>query len=336
MTATLPEGFPAAVCEGDQLAGLAELERIALLQAERSLSCSPPPPAPRAWRVPRRAARRGAAMLMLLAAAALALYGAPGPAGAQDVRTWGKPFCGTNAWTWIETDPRLVAHDSAGSCVEVPDPRKAQLVVTQAPGNGSFPNIGSGFGVGGDSCPSYADRKAGLCLRYPARVAGNWDPVASVKGWLAPGYEGNFAFDTWFSASPRSTSFQSRCSTVLSKADTEIMVWLAHPGDWQPRSPYGYYTTRVDGRMWHVMEWETTNHCPSGEGWRLVIYTAPRVTGGTVSVHNLKLNDFWGDSIRRGFLRDDEWLDAIDLGWEMDWGGTGNAVEGYTLRAGRR
>ena len=345
MTATIP--FPAAreprtgPKAGDQLAALAVLERIALEQAAARMSSAPTVPmipvTPNAHPRATFAASvpRVAVLALLIAAAALVLSASPGPASAHDVGTYGSPFCGNNNWTWIQTTPRLTAHDSAGSCVEVPSKTRAAMTVTTAPENGSFPNISSGYELGLSGCPSAWDMRHGLCLEYPDRVAANWDPVASVKARDAPGYQGNLAFDMWFSATSANTSFQGRCATVLSKADTEIMVWLSHPGDIAVPDTGRQYQTWIDGRRWKVDEWETSNHCPAGEGWRLVIFMAPRLTNGTVTVHGLKLNAFWRYTIRRGWLCDDEWNTAIDLGWEMDRGGKGNTIEGYTLKAGR-
>jgi hypothetical protein len=328
-SATLPHGFP-AVREphtgprtSDQLMAL---ERIALMQAGALAVPQAPPVTPR---------RRLAVLVLLIATAALILSAPPGPAGAQDVNRYGAPICDRNGWTWIQAVPRMMAHDSAGSCIEVPSKTRAAMIVTTAPENGSYPNISSGYALGLSGCPSAYDVRHGLCLKYPDRVAGNRDPVASVKAWDAPGYQGNLAFDMWFSAKPGNTSFQGRCSTVLSKADTEIMVWLAHPGDIAVPDTGHQYQTWIGGRRWKIDTWETFNHCPAGEGWRLVLIMAPRLTNGQVTVHDLKLNLFWKYAIKNGWLRDDEWNTAIDLGWEMDHGGTGNAIEGYSLRAGR-
>jgi Glycosyl hydrolase family 12 len=252
-------------------------------------------------------------------------------APANDADQYGKAVCGANAWDWVETKPRMVAHDSAGSCVKVPSKTRAAMSVTKAPDNGSFPNISSGYELNENSCPSGADMKAGLCDKYPVEVAKEGNPVATFSGHTAAGYVGNFAFDTYFTAKASNTSFQGRCSTVLSKADVEVMVWLSHPGDLQPSSTAGFYTTTIDGRSWHVYEWETPDGCPAGEYWRLVIFTAPQVTNGPVAVHNLKLNDFFSYAIRSGWLRLDEYLLSIDLGWEMKGGGAGNAIDSYSL-----
>lgn len=248
-----------------------------------------------------------------------------------DADLYGKAVCGANAWDWAGTKPRMVAHDSAGSCIKVPSKTRAAMSVTRAPDNGSFPNISSGYELNENSCPSAADMKAGLCDKYPVEVAREGNPVASFSGHTAAGYAGNFAFDTYFAAKASSTSFQARCSTVLSKADVEIMVWISHPGDLQPGSPAGFYTTEVDGRPWHVDEWETPDGCPAGEYWRLVIFMAPQVTNGVVAVQGLKLSDFFSYAIRSGWLRTNEYLLAIDLGWEMKRGGAGNAIDSYTL-----
>ncbi len=277
-----------------------------------------------------RAGVAGASFLTLSAAAP----GRPGAGAApdNDKNIYGAPFCGPNAWDWIKTAPRLVAHDSTGSCVEVPRSGQAAMKVTTAPENGSFPNISSGWQLGENSCPSGADKQPGRCFRYPVKLAADGDPVATVRGLTTPGYVGNFAFDTWFEPRAASTSFEDRCSTVLSKAGTEVMVWLSHPGDLQPASPDGYYTTLIDGHWWHVWEWVSPDHCPRGEGWRLVIFTAPRVTNGAVTVRNLKLNGFFDYAAGQGWLREKEYLMAIDLGWEMKQGGVGNSINYYSLR----
>lgn len=287
----------------------------------------------RRWRRQRLAWRAGvvAASFLTLSSAAPARAAAIlGPANDTDI--YGAPFCGPNAWDWIKTAPRFVAHDSTGSCVEVPRSGQAAMKVTTAPENGSFPNISSGWQLGENSCPSADDKRQGHCFTYPVKLATDGNPTATVVGRTTPGYVGNFAFDTWFEPRAASTSFEDRCSSVLSKAGTEVMVWLSHPGDLQPVSPDDYYTTRIDGRWWHVWEWESPDHCPRGAGWRLVIFTAPQVTNGAVTMHNLKLNDFFGYAVSQGWLREKEYLMAIDLGWEMKRGGTGNSINYYSLR----
>lgn len=304
-----------------QAAGLEALRKIAVEQARG-----------RARDRRRRPWTRAFKSAAVAAAIAAVLAVAPNGASAKDVGTYGTPFCGKNAWSWLETTPRMQVHDSAGSCVEAPSKYRAAMTVTKAPNNDSYPNISSGSELGLSGCPSAYDAAHGICLHYPDRAGGNQNPIASVRAWNAPDYQGNLSFDMWFSPRHETGSYQSRCSSDLSKSYTEIMVWLAHPADLAYSSGY---TTRIGGRRWHVMEWATAHHCPPGQRWRLVIFMAPRMTDGPVTVHNLKLNDFWRYSIGQGWLRNSEWNTAIDLGWEMHHGGTGNTISSWTLRSGR-
>src|ERR1700760_256579 len=96
-----------------------------------------------AWRAGMAAA---VSVLTLSAGAPDRAAAAEGPQ--TDTRQYGVPFCGPNAWDWIKTKPRFVAHDSAGSCVEVPKAGQVAMKVTKAPENGSFPNISSGWQLG--------------------------------------------------------------------------------------------------------------------------------------------------------------------------------------------
>jgi hypothetical protein len=280
-----------------------------------------------------RALVLAAVIALVIVWALLAVAGAKGAvAPASDVHRYGSPFCAANAWDWTETVPRMTVH-AGGSCVNVPDEAKAAFTVT-SPEPGTFPNIASGYELGLDSCPSASDLRGGLCDRYPVTLGKEGEPYATVKARLAPGYRGNVAFDDWYSPAASRTAYSGRCSANLGTAYTEVMVWLAHPGDY-PGSP-GDYSARLDGRRWRVMTWETTTGCPPGQGWRLVIFEAPKITAGLVNVHHLKLNVFSGYAIRQGWMGGSQYLTAIDLGFEIHAGGAGNAIDNYSLTGGAR
>jgi len=266
-------------------------------------------------------------IIVALLATAISV-GIASAAMAQDTGRYGSPFCGANAWVWAVTTPRMTIHDSPGSCVMAPSKTKDAFTVTSG-GTGGFPNIASGYELGADSCPSKADQADGLCGLYPVQLGKEGEPHATVKAWMPAGYTGNIAYDDWYSPAVNRTGYSGRCAADLNDAYVEIMVWVAHPGDYPGRA--SDYTVRLDGRKWRVMTWETTTGCPRGEGWRLLIFEAPRVSTGTVVVHNLKLNVFSGYAIKRGWMTGGWYLDAIDVGAEMRTHGTGLAIENYTL-----
>lgn len=268
--------------------------------------------------------------MLALALAAIIIPLAAASANAVDVDSYRKPFCGTG-WDWTETAPRMIVHADK-SCVEVPIENKASFSITTGIGGG-FPNISSGIEQG-ENCPSAADQKDGLCDLYPVQLGKEGEPYATVNATLKPGYAGNVAFDDWYSPTAARDTYAGRCSKNLATADVEIMAWLAHPGD-LVGSPSGY-TTWLDGRRWRVLTWETGTGCPAGEGWRLLIFEAPKVTDGTLVDHNLKLNVFSGYAIGKGWMKGSWYLDAIDLGFEEHNSVAGDAINSFSLTGGAK
>jgi len=268
-----------------------------------------------------------AAVVVILGWCALTIAQAAG------VVRYGSPVCGPNEWVQLQTAPRMAVHDAPGACVTAPGKTRAAMTVDTSAGGG-FPNISDGIELGHDSCPSAADMREGLCDRYPVALGREGEPYATVKATLAGGYAGNVAFDDWYSPSSARTSYADRCSAHLGDDYVEVMVWLAHPGDYPGTARD--YTTWLDGRRWRELSWETSTGCPRGEGWRLVIFEAPRVSDGVVVVHHLKLNVFSGYAIREGWMGGSQYLTAIDLGFEIHAGGAGNAIDSYSLTGGAR
>lgn len=262
-------------------------------------------------------------LILLAVAAVLALIlGLTQPAGSSvtpdvGVRTYNQPMCGGNMWVPVKLPAsEYEVHDSAGTCVK-PERHRLDFQITSVRRQlgWQYPNISSGYELGESSCPSARD----TCYRYPVQQRDDGMPVAAVRAWLAPG-QYNLAFDTWFSPSSRRLSYADRAG------DTEVMIWLAHPGI---NESYAYdWHVIIDGAEWGVMTWETGT--ASGHPWRYVAYVAPRTALGQLSAR-LWLNPFWRDAEQHGYLSSREWLTAVDLGFELVSGGQGDNIHGYTL-----
>ena len=264
--------------------------------------------------------------LMLLAAIAVTLalilgltQGASGSVTPDvGVRTYNQPMCGPNKFVRVKLlASEFAVHDSAGTCVKSEKNHldfQVSAVTSQI--GWQYPNISSGYELGESSCASARD----TCYRYPVEQRDDGMPVASVKAWLAPGRY-NLSFDTWFSPSSKRLSYADRAG------DTEVMIWLAHPGI---NESYAYdWHVIIDGQSWGVMTWETGEG--SGHPWRYVAYVAPRTALGRLTAANLWLNPFWRNAEAHGYLSPSEWLTAIDLGFELVSGGQGDNISRYTL-----
>jgi len=247
-----------------------------------------------------------------------------------DADAYHKPFCGTG-WDWTETAPRMIVHADK-SCVEVPIENKASFSITTSIG-GAMPYISSGYAQGSNGCPSAADQADGLCNLYPVQLNHEGEPLVTISATLKPGYAGNVAMDDYYSPVESRASYSDRCSSNLADAYVEVMVWFAHPGDLAGKYSY---TTWLDGRKWQVETWETTTGCPKGEGWRLLIFMAPRTTDGTVTVHNVKLNVFTGWAIAHHMMTGKWYLDSINAGFEEKNKVAGESIDSYSLTGGAK
>ncbi|HEY5397847.1 MAG TPA: hypothetical protein VIL16_20865 [Trebonia sp.] len=260
--------------------------------------------------------RRTLGLLAVIIAAALVL--APLPAGAAGVAVYNGRLCGQSEWVRIKLPAsEYTVHTAAGVCVNTPaQGRLGYTVDTNDGPHWTYPNISSGYEQGGSSCASARD----ACYRYPVQEKDDGTPVASVRAWLARGVY-NLAFDVWFSP----TSAVGTLNYQHRKGDTEVMVWLAHPGI---RYACGYHVT-IDHVSWCVQYGEAGGG--SGQPWQRITYVAPRTALGSLSVSNLWLNPLFRDAIKHRMLTPAKWLYAIDLGFELYSGGAGSNIHYYSL-----
>jgi Glycosyl hydrolase family 12 len=256
--------------------------------------------------------------------------GATNNAEAASIDVYGSAF--SAGYAWVKTPSYWLEAEAGGSAITVPSETSAKFTVS-VPRVNSFPNLASGCEA--DDCSSGYHPDGGGAFQYPVQAGAEGEPYASATAVLAKGYAGNFAYDLWYSPAPQADSGPVHaCAAAPGKRDTEIMVWLAHPGDYpQTRSAY---TTRIDGRWWHVMTWDTGTGCPAGEFWRLLIFEAPQTWDGSVAMHNVKLNDFTGYAIQHRLMLGSDYLDSIDLGFEVkSTTGGGTSVTGDLLKGVR-
>jgi hypothetical protein len=233
-------------------------------------------------------------------------------------------LCGTNMWTYMTVVPRLKAHDSAGTCISAEE-YHADFQVTKITKQigWQYPNLSDGFELSESGCPSSADMKAGLCSDLPVKWADNDDGTPAVSGadYLAPGVQ-NDSFDIWLAPS------ESDTSSTADGDDTELMIWLAHPGI-NDNSALIYHVD-IGGTDWGVMSWEAHNDT-TGESWRYVAFLAPRTASGELTYHDLWLNEFFRSASAHGWLPSSYWLIAVDKGFEINSGGLHDNVHAYSI-----
>lgn len=244
------------------------------------------------------------------------LTGGTPPRATAGVEIYNKPFCGANEWVRVKLpQSEFTIHDSAGTCISA-ERSHLYFTVDKITRNiaWQYPNIASGYEVG-NSCASVKD----TCFKYPVEQRDDGTPVADVAAWIASGTQ-DLAFDIWFTPDASHTAYDQKTG------DTEIMVWLAHPGI-NDRSHYIRYAD-IDGQRWGVMSWTAENQ---GQKWTYVAFLAPRDTGGRYERDDVWLNPFFRNAEEYGELRSDEYLISVDLGFEIVSGGTHDNIHQYSL-----
>ncbi|OLF05118.1 glycosyl hydrolase family 5 [Actinophytocola xinjiangensis] len=122
----------------------------------------------------------------------------------------------------------------------------------------------------------------------------------------------NASYDLWFDPTPR---------TDGQNTGAEIMVWLNHQGSIQPiGSRVG--SASIAGATWDV--WF------GNIGWNVVSYVR---TSATSSL-SYAVNDFYSDAINRGHAQRSWYLTSIQAGFEPWIGGTGLAVNSFSVTSG--
>jgi cellulose 1,4-beta-cellobiosidase len=129
---------------------------------------------------------------------------------------------------------------------------------------------------------------------------------------LDPTGSHDVAYDIWFNQTPTASGANN---------GEELMVWLNSSGGVQPAGSKVGNTT-IDGINYDV--WEGMG----GSGCTDVSYV---MTNHTSSVNNLNVGDLALDSIKRGYMQSSWWLTSIQFGFELWQGGTGLAVNSFSV-----
>jgi hypothetical protein len=240
---------------------------------------------------------------------------------------WNRSVCGRNyvPVTLGHGDYFNVYNEQDGrSCVSAERHVLSWTVTHRSKGvrEWEFPNISSGIEWGRYTCydgrSAYPSSPGSRCMRYPVREKYDGTPLTSVRFWPHIS-NGNIAYDIWFNKANISPS-------RLRQADgAEIMIWLMHPGITEPESRICWHT-EIQGLWYDAMCWRAGNS--GGTRWNYVAYIAQKQTR---TLRRTWLNGFFRDAIAHGKVSPDWWLTAIDFGAEINTGGTGFAVQNFSL-----
>lgn len=166
---------------------------------------------------------------------------------------------------------------------------------------GSYPSIFFGC--------HYANCSAGSGLPLQASASAFNNIRTSVTMNYPGGGVWDAAYDIWFDPTPR---------TDGQNTGAEIMVWLNKQGSIQPvGSQVG--TANINGATWNV--WF------GNIGWNVVSYVRQSAT----SSMNFAVNDFYSDTVSRGYGQRSWYLTSIQAGFEPWVGQTGLAVTAFSV-----
>jgi hypothetical protein len=212
-------------------------------------------------------------------------------------------FCGA-WWKNVRPDGKTgynIYNDNfgAGTCLTNKGNAAFTLVRSTADGfYGAFPNISSGWEWGVEPLHSYT---------YPVKEKDDGHPISSVSVHLINSGVWNAAYDMWFSTY-KQTDGQDN--------GAEVMIWLDCRENCLAGTP-----VRIEG-VWFLKRQWIANH--NGTHWD---YTAFVALTHRTYFKNLWLNPFYTNA----GVNPNWYLTSIDFGFELVTGGTGLAVNSYSL-----
>jgi hypothetical protein len=131
----------------------------------------------------------------------------------------------------------------------------------------------------------------------------------------------NAAYDIWFDAHGDPDSGTN--------ANTELMIWISHPGI--SMSISGNYW--IDGRDYGIAQWWHKPTPKSPGTWRYIAFVAYTQHQ---YVNNANLVNFFQAAENAGALSRNSYLTSVDAGFELRWGAAGNRVHYFSLDIARR
>jgi hypothetical protein len=225
------------------------------------------------------------------------------------------PYCGRD-YERLDGDLYIAYNDDSGdyTCLQTTDQQHATgFRVTTfeqdiPDGVGAFPNIFAGFEWGRHPKNSF----------LPTEESNDGNPLVTVSVKSVPGGYYNAAYDIWFNKTDPYDPWQFGGNN-----GAEIMIWLVTH---EPRLGAGNY--KIDGRSWRMMKWKAKNH-RTGNTWRYIAFIAPSdITSAT-----LRLNPFFREATRLGWLSPSWYMTDIEFGFEMFSGQlAGLAVTSFSVQ----
>jgi chitodextrinase len=168
------------------------------------------------------------------------------------------------------------------------------------------------FGCHWAATPAECSAGSGLPMQATNPAFNNVSTSISVTYPSNGSYRWNASYDIWFDPTPRTNG---------QVTGAEVMVWL----NWTPGIfPVGSQvaTVNVLGASWEV--WF------GNIGWNVVSY---RRTSPANSL-NFNVSTFFNDAVSRGYAQRSWYLTSIQAGFEPWVGGTGLAVNSFSVSSG--
>jgi hypothetical protein len=155
---------------------------------------------------------------------------------------------------------------------------------------------------------------------FPIQVADVGNSVSTSVSTTQPGGSNAYdvAYDIWFNQTP-TTSGQPN--------GEEMMIWLNHNGSVQPAGSQIASNVTIGGQSFNVWYNRSSG---SGTSWNVVSYV---LTSGSTS-GTFNLGPLMSDSESRGYLSTAWYLIDIEMGFEIWQGGTGLAVNSFSVSTG--
>jgi hypothetical protein len=214
-------------------------------------------------------------------------------------------FCGSS-WKNVRPDGKTgynIYNDNFGADTCLTNENNAAFTIVHSTAKGAytaFPNISSGWEWGIDPLHSYT---------YPVKEKDDGHPISSVSVHLVNSGVYNAAYDMWFSTY-KQTDGQNNAA--------EVMIWLSCRDNCLAGT-----RVRIEG-VWFLKRQWIADH--NGVRWHYTAFVA--------LTHRSYFNNLWLNPFYQSAGVNPNWyLTSIDFGFELVTGGTGLAVNSYSLKS---
>lgn len=268
--------------------------------------------------------------LVVLRAAISALFLAASPpaAGSHNL-TANTPtvVLGSGDYACTLTNPQYTAYSSDATVVAHPHTTSLDMNATSNEWSNAYLTTGyNPEGYDSQRCDAYGYGKS---LRLPVSAGRAGTIPASISLYTNSNFVGNGGWDIWATLSP---SAHTAAEETSSGNNTEIMVWVTHPGlgdllgDYYEGNPV-MHNVRIDGRYWDVLHSGRTSWKP----WQYVAFATPSANQGNFTMNNVHLGVLLRWAADRGWIRKGATIQAIDAGFEGNESTGGTKIKSYSL-----